>query len=120
MAVIFRHDPDNPRPQVATRRCPVCDWEGIVVVGSSDEEDCPQCHAPTAIQAPPDASPAGTPAAGATPVEAPPAARTKNPHAAALGRLGGVRGGKARAESLSAKRRKEIARNAALARWRKR
>ncbi len=105
MAVIFQPDPDNPQPRVVSRRCPVCEWEGIVVVGSSNEEDCPQCHAPTGIL---------------TPVEDPPSGRTKNPHAAALGRLGGVRGGKARAEALSAKRRKEIARNAALARWRKR
>lgn len=41
----------------------------------------------------------------------------KNPAAVALGRLGGLRGGKARAESLSAKRRKEIAKKAAAARW---
>ena len=41
----------------------------------------------------------------------------KNPHAVALGRLGGLRGGKARAEKLSAKKRKEIARKAAISRW---
>jgi hypothetical protein len=41
----------------------------------------------------------------------------KNPAAVALGRLGGVKGGKARAESLSAKRRIEIATKAAKARW---
>jgi hypothetical protein len=41
----------------------------------------------------------------------------KNPAAVALGRLGGLKGGKARAESLSAKRRKEIAKNAAAKRW---
>jgi hypothetical protein len=41
----------------------------------------------------------------------------KNPAAVALGRLGGLKGGKARAESLSAKRRKEIAKKAAEARW---
>lgn len=41
----------------------------------------------------------------------------KNPHAAALGRLGGKRGGPARALKLSAERRSEIARNAAAARW---
>lgn len=34
-----------------------------------------------------------------------------------LGRQGGLKGGKARAESLSAKRRKEIAQKAAAARW---
>jgi len=41
----------------------------------------------------------------------------KNPAAVALGRLGGLKGGKARAESLTAKRRKEIARRAAAKRW---
>lgn len=64
-------------------------------------------------------------------------ARKKNPAAVALGRLGGQKGGKARAEALtpeerseiaskagrarlkhlSAKRRQEIARKAASARW---
>lgn len=39
--------------------------------------------------------------------------------AAALGRLGGLKGGKARAESLSAKKRSEIAKKAADARWKK-
>jgi hypothetical protein len=39
--------------------------------------------------------------------------------AAALGRKGGLKGGKARAESLSAKRRSEIAKKAAAARWKK-
>lgn len=43
----------------------------------------------------------------------------KNPAAVALGRLGGLKGGKARAEKLSAKRRKEIAQYAANARWSK-
>jgi hypothetical protein len=37
--------------------------------------------------------------------------------AAALGRLGGLKGGKARAKVLSAKRRSEIAKAAAAARW---
>jgi hypothetical protein len=41
----------------------------------------------------------------------------KNPAAVALGRLGGMKGGKARAEALSAKRRIEIASKAAKARW---
>jgi hypothetical protein len=41
----------------------------------------------------------------------------KNPHAVALGRLGGQKGGKARAEKLSATKRKAIARKAARARW---
>jgi len=41
----------------------------------------------------------------------------KNPAAVALGRLGGLKGGKARAIKLSAKKRSEIARKAARARW---
>ena len=41
----------------------------------------------------------------------------KNPAAVALGRLGGLKGGKARAESLTAKKRSEIAKKAAKARW---
>jgi hypothetical protein len=41
----------------------------------------------------------------------------KNPAAVALGRLGGVKGGKARAQSLSAERRIEIAKQAAASRW---
>lgn len=43
----------------------------------------------------------------------------KNPAAVQLGRLGGQKGGVARAKSLSARRRKEIARKAASARWQK-
>ena len=43
----------------------------------------------------------------------------KNPAAVALGKLGGLKGGAARAKKLSAKRRSEIARNAVLARWKK-
>lgn len=43
----------------------------------------------------------------------------KNPAAVALGRLGGLKGGKARAKVLSAKRRTEIAKKAAKARWHK-
>ena len=39
--------------------------------------------------------------------------------ASALGRKGGLKGGKARAKSLSPKRRSEIAKKAAKARWHK-
>lgn len=42
-----------------------------------------------------------------------------NAAAKALGRLGGLKGGKARAEKLSAERRKEIAKKAAAKRWAK-
>ncbi len=41
----------------------------------------------------------------------------KNPAAVELGRLGGQKGGKARAASLTAKERSAIARRAAKARW---
>ena len=41
----------------------------------------------------------------------------KNPAAVALGRLGGLKGGKARAAKLTAKRRSEIAKQAAKKRW---
>jgi hypothetical protein len=44
-------------------------------------------------------------------------AEGKNPHAQALSALGASKGGKARAANLSAKKRKEIARKAALTRW---
>ena len=41
----------------------------------------------------------------------------KNPAAVALGRLGGLKGGKARARALSSSKRAQIARRAAKARW---
>lgn len=44
---------------------------------------------------------------------------TKNPAAVALGRLGGLKGGKARAEKLSQAKRKAIAEKGAAARWAK-
>lgn len=45
--------------------------------------------------------------------------KKKNPAAVALGRLGGSKGGKARAEKLSPERRREIALKAIRARWAK-
>jgi hypothetical protein len=47
-----------------------------------------------------------------------PAEPEKNPAAVALGRLGGLKGGKARAKKLSKARRSEIAKKAAQKRWR--
>ncbi len=43
----------------------------------------------------------------------------KNLAAVELGRLGGLKGGRARAERLSARKRSEIAKKAALARWKR-
>ena len=41
----------------------------------------------------------------------------KNPHAVELGRLGGLKGGKARAKALSPRQRSRIAKLAAKKRW---
>lgn len=50
--------------------------------------------------------------------EAPPEPESgKDPAAVSLGRRGGLRGGPARAKKLSAKKRSEIAKKAAAARW---
>ena len=51
---------------------------------------------------------------GPTPKE-----HSKDPAAVSLGRRGGLKGGKARAEKLGKERRSEIARKAAKARWEK-
>ena len=56
-----------------------------------------------------------TEATSANPAE--PEQPDKNPHAVALGRLGGLKGGQARKKRLSPERRREIARKAARARW---
>lgn len=45
--------------------------------------------------------------------------KQKNPAAVALGKLGGMKGGKARAEKLTPERRKDIAQRAAQTRWAK-
>lgn len=89
------------------RRCLVCDFEDEREELHSTFEigaECARCHAPTERTA----------VLGRRTVAAEP-----NPHAAALGRLGGLKGGPARARTLSAARRREIARAAALARWRR-
>ena len=49
----------------------------------------------------------------------PPPKDTRNQAAVELGKLGASKGGKARAERLSKKRRKEIAQQAAKARWKR-
>ena len=52
-----------------------------------------------------------------TPLEDPNAG--KNPAAVALGKLGGAKGGRARADKLSPAKRKAIAKKAAATRWKK-
>lgn len=44
---------------------------------------------------------------------------TKNPAAVALGRMGGLKGGRARADKLSPEERRAIASKAAVSRWKK-
>ena len=53
------------------------------------------------------------------PKEEVPAIKPKNPAAVLLGRLGGLKGGAARAASMTPKKRSEIAAKAAKARWKK-
>lgn len=87
------------------RRCLVCDWDEDRREAEDADEigpPCGRCGAPTERL--------GVLARHRIDVE-------KNEHAAALGRLGGLKGGPARAASLSARRRREIARLAARARW---
>ena len=90
---------------VAVRKCLVCEHEDELEEREDTDEigtPCPRCSAPTertAIRA----------------------RRTRpadvNPHAAALGRLGGLKGGPARAAKLSPERRREIAVHAIRKRW---
>jgi len=58
-------------------------------------------------------------ATGNTPEPTEPEEPTKNPAAVELGRLGGLKGGKARWKGTTKKQRSEAAREAARARWRK-
>jgi hypothetical protein len=62
-------------------------------------------------------------ATGQTPKTEPPGPKpvdpSKNPHAVALGRLGGLKGGNARAAALSPRKRSQIAAKAAAKRWEK-
>ncbi len=53
----------------------------------------------------------------ATSLDAPRTSDGKNAYAVALGRAGGLKGGKARAVKLTSERRVEIAKKAARARW---
>jgi hypothetical protein len=56
---------------------------------------------------------------GSSPLKAPGLAheREKNPAAVALSKLGAAKGGRARAEALSPRKRRMIAKRAAEARW---
>jgi hypothetical protein len=87
------------------RRCLVCEWEERVTEPEDTDvlgPPCTRCHAPSER--------VSVLARRAEPV-------TRNLHAAALAQLGASRGGLARAAALTPKRRREIARAAARARW---
>jgi hypothetical protein len=91
--------------RLVRRRCLVCDAEEeLVELIATDEigSPCALCGAPT---------------------ERISVLRDKlvpkNSHAVALGRLGGVKGGPARASALTPQRRREIARRAILTRWKR-
>ena len=93
--------------QVVLRGCTICEWEAQLVESGKDNEPlCPWCYGPTERR-----SVLGL----VVPEHFRPG--EKNPYAASLGRLGGLKGGRARAASLTAKRRREIAAKAARARW---
>jgi len=87
------------------RRCLVCEATGEAWEACTTDEigpPCAECHAPTErIRV----------------LERRRVVRDVNPHAAILGRLGGLKGGPARATKLPAQRRRAIARAAARARW---
>jgi len=87
------------------RHCTLCDWEAQLIEAAGEDPLCPWCYSRT------------EPAVVGRIVPEFPDPRDKNPHAASLGRLGGVKGGLARAASLTAKRRRDIALKAARARW---
>ena len=103
----FTHG-ERERRRLVERKCAVCEWQAEVAEVAGDAGECPWCHAPTElVRVIGELEPAVA------------TANEKNPHAAALGRLGGLKGGRARADALSATRRRELARKAARARWRK-
>src|SRR5687768_10686347 len=82
-------EPLDPQVDAVLRRCKVCEWQGQIIESPGSNPDCPWCHGPTER--------AATLAASTVVVPG-----DKNPHAAALGRLGGLKGGRARAEALTA------------------
>lgn len=90
----------------AERKCLVCEWAGSVQEPEDTPEigpPCVSCRAPTERVSVRRAWP-----------------RQPNAHAAALAALGAAKGGRARADALTPRRRQEIARAAALARWKRR
>lgn len=95
--------------QVVNRRCTICEWEAqLIEQGLKEDPLCPWCYGLTER----------TSVVG---VVIPEALRPgdKTRLAASLGRLGGLKGGPARAQKLTAAERSDIAARAARARWKK-
>ena len=95
--------------QVVNRRCTICDWEAqLIEKGLGSDPLCPWCYGLTER----------TSIVG---LVIPEAMRPgdKSRLAASLGRLGGLKGGPARAKKLTAAERSDIAKKAARARWKK-
>jgi hypothetical protein len=96
---------EAPNRRLVTRSCAVCEWTREAVEPRAQAVSCPQCFAPAKI---------------VKQELLVPIVPGKNAVASVLSRLGASKGGRMRAESLSGARRREIARAAAAARWRRR
>ena len=94
-----------PARVLVTRTCVMCDWRREAVESGPQEVGCPVCYAPTRV---------------VNQELLVPLLPGKNSLAVALSRLGAAKGGRTRAERLTAGRRREIARLAAAARWHRR
>jgi hypothetical protein len=98
-------------PVAGVARVPLAGYTSGMPKRSSKQKDPSEIARHVLDAVVPDAESTPTP-----PEEAKP---EKNPAAVALGRLGGLKGGKARAAKLTAKTRVAIARKAAQARWKR-
>jgi hypothetical protein len=96
---------DVPSRRLIARRCDLCGWTREEVEPRAQMVACPLCYAPSKV---------------VQQYVLVPLVPGKNAVAAVLSRLGASKGGKMRAQRLSGTRRREIARKAAIARWRRR
>ena len=99
------HQDEKPELQLVRRNCEVCEWEALLIEPAGSSTLCLWCRAPTRSTV------------IIEQVEGLSSEPGKNPYAAALGRLGGLKGGNARAAALTSKQRHDIARKAANTRW---
>src|SRR5438105_12533917 len=97
-------EPESTETRLVVRKCRACEWQGEVIEGPGEVNDCPWCHRPTDVVkvAPPRVI-----------------SRKNDSRTASLVRLGGSKGGQARAAALTPRQRRAIAMKAANARWSK-